>query len=61
VEGPRVVAMYDFEAANHKELSFGEGEEIALLGLVDEEWMRVRIAWIRVRAGLGLMHMQCIS
>lgn len=44
VEGPQGVAMYDFEGANDMELTFGAGEEIALLGIIDDQWLRVSTA-----------------
>ena len=42
VSGPRVLATYDFEAELPHELTFGTGDEIELLGVINDDWMRGR-------------------
>lgn len=48
IEGPCVVGTYDFEGVLPHEISFGEGEELGLLGYIDEAWAR---AWYRGKEG----------
>ena len=48
IEGPYVVATFDFEAMLPHEITFGEGDEIGLLGYIDEAWAR---AWFRGKEG----------
>lgn len=43
VSGPRCVASFDYEGEEEDELTFSQGDVIALLELVDGEWGRGRI------------------
>ncbi|KAM4564683.1 uncharacterized protein V3H82_013765 [Fundulus diaphanus] len=43
VSGPRCVALFDYEGEDDEELTFSQGDVIALLELVGEEWGRGRI------------------
>lgn len=40
VTGPRCFALHDFEGLNDFELTFAEGDIVALLGYCSEEWFR---------------------
>ncbi|XP_051934374.1 SH3 domain-containing protein 19-like isoform X2 [Hippocampus zosterae] len=40
VSGPRYVALFDFEGAVDDELTFSQGDVIALLEIVDQQWGR---------------------
>ncbi|KAM4713768.1 uncharacterized protein FYW61_018916 [Anableps anableps] len=43
VSGPRCVALFDYEGEDDNELTFSQGDVIALLELVGEEWGRGQI------------------
>uniref|UniRef100_A0A8C3A0P8 SH3 domain-containing protein n=1 Tax=Cyclopterus lumpus TaxID=8103 RepID=A0A8C3A0P8_CYCLU len=41
--GPRCVALFDYEGEEHDELTFSQGDVIALLELIGQEWGRGQI------------------
>lgn len=43
VSGPRCVALFDYEGEEDDELTFSQGDVIALLELIGQEWGRGQI------------------
>lgn len=41
--GPRCIALFDYEGEEDDELTFSQGDVIALLELVEQEWGRGQI------------------